>query len=96
MMLIVESCLYIVQYAQLFKETDILECSGDSILADIYRFLSRDILSVQKNFSAVRFIHTCQQVKNRGLACAVRSDQTVQFFFFYRYVKCIHRAETAK
>ena len=95
-MFVVESHLHIIQYAQLLKQPDILKCPRHASFADVDGFLPRDILSVQKNLAAVRLIHACQQVEYCCLPRTVRSDETVQLFLFDRYVKCVHRPETAE
>ena len=82
MMFIVESHLYIVQNTQIFKKADILERSCDTGLADIDSLFPCDIFPVQVHFSCIRFVHSCQQVKDSCLPRSVGSDQPVKFFFF--------------
>lgn len=69
---------------------------GDSRLIDLNRVFPCNIRSVQQHFSAVRLIYSCKKVEYSRLSRAVRTDQSVQSFFFNRNVKPVYRTETAK
>lgn len=82
MMLIVKPHFYIIQNTQIFKETDILECSCDACFTDIDGLFPCDIFPVQDHLSCIRSVNSCQQVKDSCLTRSVGTDQPVKFFFF--------------
>ena len=69
----------IVEDRQLFKEPDILKGSGDSQGSILIGPQAGDISVVKVNTAAGGFEDTGKQIKHRGLAGPVRSDQADQF-----------------
>ena len=94
--MIVKSCLYIVQHTHLMEQTDILECSGNSRFVDINGTLSGDILPVQIDNSLIRLIHTCKKIKDCSLTGTVRTDQTIKLSFLDGDMEIIHCMKTAE
>ena len=70
-MVVVKPRLYIIQNAQIFKQADILEGTGNSALIDFNGLFSCNIFSVQYDASRIRFVNSGQQVEYRSLSGSV-------------------------
>ena len=91
-----KSYFYIIQYAHLFEQTDILKGSGNACLIDISNLLSGNIFSIQKDFSGIRFIDSGQKIEDGSLSGSVWSDQSIKLFLFDGNVKSVYRTKTTK
>ena len=57
---------------------------------------SRDALAVKLNAAPGGLVHTGQQVKHGGLACAVGADEPLELIFVKIQVEAVHSGQTAK
>ena len=94
--MVVQSDFYVVKNVQLLEQTNVLEGTRDSILIDLDRTASGDILSIEKNGTGIRLVHTRQQVEYRRLSCSIRSDQTVELSFLDRHAEIIDCFQSAE
>ena len=74
--------LDIVKYRELFKQTDILEGSGDSFFVNFDCAAACQLFAVEEKVSLGRFVYTCEKVEDCCFAGTVRSDQSVELTFF--------------
>ena len=95
-MVVVKSHLYVVKDAQIFKQTDVLKGSGHSCPVNLNIFLSRNVLSVQKDDSSVRLVHACQKVEYGCLSRSVRADEAVRLALLNCNVKIVYCLQSAE
>jgi hypothetical protein len=73
----------IFQDTHMAEKLDILKCARDSPLCDLMRLQGDDVLTFQQNVPAIGFIQRINDIKNGGLAGAIRPDQRKNFSFAY-------------
>ncbi len=66
----------IVEHAEIGKQRDILEGAADADLGDAMRRARQDAVALHQNVALARLIEPRQAIEQRGLAGAVRPDQT--------------------
>ena len=66
--------LDIVKYRELFKQTDILEGSGDSFFVNFDCAAACQLFAVEEKVSLGRFVYTGEQVERGRFSCAVWPD----------------------
>ena len=88
--------LNVVQHGQVGKQADVLERARHTHLADVVRFFTDQVLSIQTD-TAVRWaVHAGQHIEHGRLACAVRPDQADQTALFNFHAQLIDGAQAAE
>ena len=81
--------LYVIEYRKILKKSYVLEGSCDTCLVDLYRALAGDVFTVKLYDTFIGFVNSGKQIERRGLACAVRTDEAVEFAFIDGDVKIV-------
>ena len=66
--------LDIVKYRELFKQTDILEGSGDSFFVNFDCAAACQLFAVEEKVSLGRFVYTGEQVERGRFSCALWAE----------------------
>ena len=77
LIIVVQTCFYIVQHCHILKQTDILESSCNTCFIDLYRIFTCNINTVQLDDPFSRLIYTGKKIEYSCFSCSVRSDQAV-------------------
>ena len=94
--LVVQADLYVIFHTQLVKEADVLEGAGDSRTVDLDRVHAVGILAINEDGAPGGLVHLGQQVKDRGLARAVGTDESGDLGPSHREIEVIDGGQSAE
>jgi hypothetical protein len=86
----------VVDDGLVLEDREVLEGAGDAEAREGVRRQSREILPVKKDLAAGWPEHRADQVEQRGLAGAVRSDQAADLARFDLEAHVLDRGQTAE
>jgi hypothetical protein len=87
---------HVVEHGHVRAELEILERAGDPQAHHAVRRLAQEVLSLVAHSAGVRLVQARDDVERRGLAGAVRADQSRDLALLHRegdLVECVDPAE---
>lgn len=89
-------CGHVVENSQAEKGTHNLKGTRNAETSYLVRFAAGNLFAFEYNFSGISRIKACYDIKERGLARPIGTDQTYDLPFPHREVQIGKGTETAK
>ncbi|VUX36462.1 Uncharacterised protein [Bifidobacterium longum subsp. infantis] len=93
---LVEGDEHVLLNGELLEQSDVLEGTGDTGTHDLIGLLAVHPDAIQPEFAFSGLVHAGQQVEHRGLASAIRADQTDEFTLVDGHVEVGYGLQTTE
>ena len=91
-----EGDLHVVEHRHGLEQADVLKRAGNAGLYHLIGLLAVELLTAEVECPLRRHIHTGEQVKDRGLACTVRTDESHELALMDLHVEVRHGLQAAE